>query len=259
MLRQKALHDTIELQARRLQSQADELASLNRSLEERVARQVEELDRIGRLRRFLPPQVAELVMAAGDSGSLLKSHRREVTVVFCDLRGFTAFAEMAEPEEVMAVLDEYHACLGDLIGRYEGTLERFMGDGLLVVFNDPISCEDHTERAVRMSLAMRDAIEERAARWQRHGYALGFGIGIARGHATIGRIGFDQRMDYAVIGTVANLAARLCGEAEAGRILISQRALAAIEPRIEYQDIGQMQLKGFHRPVPIFEILRWRD
>lgn len=257
MLRQKALHDMVEDQARSLKRQADELAAWNRSLEERVAEQVQEIERIGRLRRFLPAQVVDLVLASGEDGNLLRSHRREVTVVFCDLRGFTAFAETAEPEEVIAVLGEYHACLGALIARYEGTLERFMGDGLLVVFNDPLACVDHTERAVRMALDMRDAIADCVTRWRRLGHSLGFGVGIARGHATIGRIGFDQRSDYAVIGSVPNLAARLCGEAEAGRILVSQRAFAPVEPFVESSFLGDLQLKGFHRPMPAFEILRW--
>ncbi len=250
MLRQKALHDKV-------QEQAESLASWNRSLEEKVAAQVSEIERINRLRRFLPEQVASLVIASSEEDDPLKSHRREVTVVFCDLRGFTAFAEIAEPEEVMAVLGEYHACLGALIDRHEGTLERFIGDGLLVVFNDPLSCADHTERAARMAIAMRDAVGELSARWRREGHLLGFGVGIARGHATIGKIGFDRRSDYAVIGSVPNLAARLCDEAKAGQILASQRAFLTIEPLIEARPLGELPLKGFHRPMAVFEIARW--
>jgi class 3 adenylate cyclase len=250
MLRQKVLHDTV-------QRQAEKLESWNRSLEQTVAAQVSEIGRINRLRRFLPAQVAELIVASGDTEELLKSHRRDVTVVFCDLRGFTAFAEIAEPEEVMAVLAEYHACLGELIGRFEGTLERFVGDGLLVVFNDPLPCADHTERAVRMAIAMRDAVGALAGNWRRHGHDLGFGIGIARGHATIGQIGYDRRSDYAVIGSVANLAARLCDEAKAGQILIGQRAYLSIETMVEARPIGELALKGFHRPSAAFEIVRW--
>ncbi len=250
MLRQKVLHDKV-------QEQAESLASWNRSLEQKVTAQVSEIERINRLRRFLPEQIANLVVTAGEADDPLKSHRREVTVVFCDLRGFTAFAEIAEPEEVMAVLGEYHACLGALVDRHEGTLERFIGDGLLVVFNDPLPCTDHTERAVRMALAMRDAVGELSARWQREGHSLGFGIGIARGHATIGKIGFDRRSDYAVIGSVPNLAARLCDEAKAGQILASQRAFIPIEPHVEARPLGELKLKGFHRPMAAFDIARW--
>lgn len=252
MLRQKRLYDEV-------QALAGTLASLNESLEVKVAAQVAEIERINRLKRFLPEQVANLVIAAGATEDPLRSHRREVSVVFCDLRGFTAFAEIAEPEEVMAVLGEYHACLGVIIDRHEGTLERFIGDGLLVVFNDPLPCADHSERAVRMALAMRDGVAELSAKWRRDGHALGFGIGIARGHATIGRIGFERRSDYAVIGSVANLAARLCDEAQAGQILASQRAFTLVEPQVEARALGELKLKGFHRPMPAFDIVRWLD
>ncbi len=250
MLRQKELNDQV-------QAMAANLASLNRSLEDKVAAQVSEIERISRLRRFLPEQVANLVVSSSETDDPLKSHRREVTVVFCDLRGFTAFAEIAEPEEVIGVLGEYHACLGAIIDRHEGTLERFVGDGLLVVFNDPLPCADHTERAVRMALAMRDGVSQLSAKWQREGHALGFGIGLARGHATIGRIGFDRRSDYAVIGSVANLAARLCDEAKAGQILASRRTFLPIETRVEARPVGELQLKGFHRSMAAFDIVRW--
>ena len=257
MLRQKALHDTVEEQSRHLETQASQLAAWNQSLQRTVADQVDEIERVSRLRRFLPAQVADLVMAAGQGDKLLESHRREVTVVFCDLRGFTAFAETAEPEEVMQVLGDYHACLGRHIVKYEGTLERFMGDGLLVVFNDPLACADHSERAVRMAAEMRDELGIFAGHWLKLGHTLGFGIGIARGHATIGRIGFDQRWDYAVIGSVPNLAARLCGEAAAGQILVSQKVIAAVENSVESHTIGDLSLKGFHRPVPAYHVVRW--
>ena len=257
MLRQKALHDTVESQARRLEDQAAQLAAWNRSLEQRVAEQVTEIERMGRLRRFLPSEVADLIVAGENGDGLLESHRREVTVVFCDLRGFTAFAETAEPEEVMAVLGEYHSCLGEQIVRHGGTLERFVGDGLVVVFNDPLPCLDHTEKAVRMATAMRDAIEEHSDRWRKRDYVLGFGIGIARGHATIGQIGFDQRSDYAVIGTVPNHAARLCDEAKPGQILVSQRVLGAVESVVESLPVGELTLKGFHRPMMAYEVVRW--
>jgi class 3 adenylate cyclase/CheY-like chemotaxis protein len=252
MLRQKSLYDTV-------QDQAARLLSWNRSLEQTVAAQVAEIERVNRLRRFLPEQVANLVVSSGEEGELLRSHRREVTVVFCDLRGFTAFAEIAEPEEVMAVLAEYHACLGNLIEEHEGTLERFVGDGLLVVFNDPVPSASHTERAACMAIAMRDAIGRLAAGWRRHGHTLGFGIGIARGHATIGRIGFERRSDYAVIGSVPNLAARLCEEAKDGQILASQRAFSALESVFECRSIGELRFKGFHHPMATFEILRRRE
>ncbi|MER9202631.1 response regulator [Mesorhizobium sp. M0482] len=257
MLRQKALHDTVASQAKRLEDQAAQLSDWNRSLEQTVADQVTELERMARLRRFLPEQVADLIVAAGNGDALLQSHRREVTVVFCDLRGFTAFAETAEPEEVMTVLAEYHSCLGEQIVRHEGTLERFVGDGIVVVFNDPLACADHSERAVSMAAAMRDAIDEHSERWRKRDYLLGFGIGIARGHATIGRIGFDQRSDYAVIGTVSNHAARLCEEAKSRQILVSQRVLGAVESLVDSVLVGELTLKGFRRPMPAYEIVRW--
>ncbi|MFD1983882.1 adenylate/guanylate cyclase domain-containing protein [Mesorhizobium newzealandense] len=257
MLRQKALHDTVASQTKRLEDQAAQLSDWNRSLEQTVADQVTELERMARLRRFLPEQVADLIVAAGNGDALLQSHRREVTVVFCDLRGFTAFAETAEPEEVMTVLAEYHSCLGEQIVRHEGTLERFVGDGIVVVFNDPLLCADHSERAVSMAAAMRDAIDEHSERWRKRDYLLGFGIGIARGHATIGRIGFDQRSDYAVIGTVSNHAARLCEEAKPRQILVSQRVIGAVESMVESVLVGELTLKGFRRPMPAYEIVRW--
>jgi class 3 adenylate cyclase len=214
---------------------------------------------MGQLRRFLPPQVADLLVADGaDGSSVLESHRRDVTVVFCDLRGFTAFAETAEPEEVMTVLRDYHAALGELIFAHEGTLERFVGDGVLVLFNDPIPQKDHTGRALRMALEMRAAVTELAHGWLRHGHELGFGVGIARGYATLGAIGFDRRIDYSVIGTVPNLASRLCDEAKAGQILLSQRVVAAQEG-IEARLLGELPLKGFHKPIAAYEFLGLRD
>jgi class 3 adenylate cyclase/CheY-like chemotaxis protein len=251
MLRQKKLYDQV-------QEMAGNLAAWNHSLEQKVAAQVAEIERANRLRRFLPEQVANLVVASSEADDPLKNHRREVTVVFCDLRGFTAFAEVAEPEEVMTVLSEYHACLGVLIDRHEGTLERFIGDGALILFNDPLPCPDHTERAVRMALDMRDAVGELGGKWQRQGHSLGFGIGIARGHATIGKIGFDRRSDYAVIGSVPNLAARLCDEAKAGQILASQRAFIPVESMVEANSLGELILKGFHRPMAAFNITKWQ-
>jgi class 3 adenylate cyclase len=247
LLRIKRYHDTIV-------AQAAELAAFNRDLERRVAEQVEALERLGRLRRFLSPQLAELVLDSGDD-SFLQSHRRDITVVFCDLRGFTAFAETVEPEDVMLVLGEYHAALGELVHRFEGTLERFTGDGLMVFFNDPLPCADASDRAVRMAVAMRERVHELAAGWHRQGYELGFGIGIAQGHATLGRIGFEGRSDYAAIGSVTNLAARLCGEARPGQILITPRVHAATEQLAVAEPVGELALRGFARPVRAFNVV----
>jgi adenylate cyclase len=246
ILRIKALHDTV-------QEQAAKLEEWNRTLEQRIATQLGELQRLGALKRFFAPQVAELVMSAG-AERLLESHRREVVVVFCDLRGFTAFAETAEPEEVMAVLRQYHEALGELIFRHEGTLERFVGDGVVVLFNDPLPCPDPTARALRMALAMRARIAELSRIWRKHGHELGFGVGIAQGYATLGRIGFEGRFDYAAIGPVSNLASRLCDEAADGEILISQRALAAVEDLTEAERVDDLTLKGFVRPVPAYRV-----
>jgi adenylate cyclase len=233
--------------------QAAELADWNAELEERVRTQVDELQRVNRLRRFLPPQLASLVIDSGDEG-FLASHRREIVVVFCDLRGFTAFAESSEPEEVMSVLAEYHAALGELIDRFEGTLERFTGDGLMVFFNDPLPCDDPAERAVAMAVAMRDRVAELAAGWSRRGSDLGFGIGIAQGFATLGRIGFEGRSDYAAIGSVTNLAARLCDAAGPGQILVAQRVFTSAEGLASGEPVGELQLKGFSRPIRTFAV-----
>jgi class 3 adenylate cyclase len=246
ILRTKALHDAV-------QAQAAELAEWSRTLERRVAEQVAEIERVGRLRRFLPPQVAELIVAGGDE-SLLESHRREVTVVFCDLRGFTAFAERAAPDEVMGVLREYHAALGPLVHRFEGTLERFLGDGLVVLFNDPVPCPDPAQRAVRMAMAMRETVQALSADWQRRGFALGFGVGIAQGQATLGRIGFEGRYDYAAIGSVANLGARLCAQAPDGQILVSEPVALAVRDAVHLQPIGPVDLKGFQAAVPVYAV-----
>ncbi|KQY47761.1 response regulator [Cellulomonas sp. Root137] len=233
--------------------QAAELAEWNRELESRVRTQVDELQRLQRLRRFLPPQLADLVLDSGDE-SLLDSHRREIVVVFCDLRGFTPFAERSEPEEVMWVLNEYHRELGELIVEFEGTLERFTGDGLMVFFNDPIPCDDPAWRAVAMAMAMRDRVARLAQGWARRGHELGFGVGVAQGFATLGRIGFEGRSDYAAIGSVTNLAARLCAAAGAGQVLVSERVFAAVEERAAGQPVGALELRGFSRPVSTYVI-----
>ena len=238
VLRIKELHDTI--------------SEWNKSLEQRVSEQVNELDRVGRLKRFLAPQVAELLVSSGED--VIKTHRRDISVVFCDLRGFTGFAETAEPEEVMGVLGEYHACLGTLIHKHEGTLDKFSGDGLMVVFNDPVPCDQPALRAVRMAVEMRDAVAGLAVKWRKYGHQLGFGMGIAHGYATIGQIGFEGRYDYSAIGSVVNLAARLCGEALAGQILIEPKAFSAIEDTAETEEVGELTLKGFHRPVFAYNV-----
>ena len=255
ILRIKALHDTVQEQAAHLQAQTAELSEWNRTLEQRVAEQVGEIERVSRLKRFLAPQVAESVVSAGDE-QLLKSHRRDVAIAFCDLRGFTALAETAEPEEVMEVLREYHAALGEIIHRFEGTLERFLGDGLMVLFNDPIPCPDPAVRAVKMAVAMRDCVTGLTERWRKHGRELGFGVGIAQGYATLGKIGFEGRFDYAAIGTVANLASRLCSEAKSGQILISQRVLTAVEDIVEAQHLGEVSLKGLTQAIHAHNV-RW--
>jgi adenylate cyclase len=246
LVRVKRYHDTIE-------NQSAELARWNRELEQRVQDQVEELERVGRLRRFLPAQLADLIISSGDE-SFLNGHRREITVVCCDLRGFTAFAETAEPEDVWEILGEYHGALGDLIARFEGTLERFIGDGLVAFFNDPIPCDDAPLRSVRMALAMRQRVRELADGWQRRGHELTFGVGIAQGYATLGRIGFSGRFDYASIGSVTNLAARLCAEARPWQILVTQRVNAAAEDLVVSRLVGELSLRGFSRPVRAFEV-----
>jgi len=246
MLRIKSLHDTVH-------AQAEELARWNATLEERVARQLAELERVGRLKRFFSPQLAELIVHGGAEDPL-SSHRREVTVVFIDLRGFTAFAETAEPEEVMGVLRDFHARMGQLVLTYEGTLERFTGDGMMIFFNDPVIVPDAVERALKMAVGMRQALEELAARWRQRGYDLHMGVGIAQGYATIGAIGFEGRLDYGAIGTVTNLASRLCAEAAGGQILISQKVHAAAGDLVDAEPVGDLTLKGFQRPVPAYNV-----
>ncbi len=258
MLRIKALHDTVQEQAAHLEAQSQQLADWNQTLEQRVQEQLVELERIGRLKRFFSPQLAELIVSSGGE-KLLESHRREITVVFCDLRGFTAFSETAEPEEVMGVLREYHTALGTLIFRFEGTLEHFAGDGIMVFFNDPLPCPDPEARAVRMATAMRQQMSELTEKWRRRGYQLGFGVGIAQGYATLGKIGFEGRFDYGAIGTVTNLASRLCSEAQGGQILINQRVYAAVAELVEVEPAGELSLKGFHKPVPTFNVLELRQ
>jgi adenylate cyclase len=245
VLRIKALHDKV-------QAQAADLATWNQTLEQRVREQVAEIERIGRLKRFLSPQVAKLVSSGDDR--VLASHRSEVTVVFCDLRNFTAFAEKAEPEEVMTVLREYHSTLGVVIDKHEGTVERFAGDGVMVLFNDPLPCPAPSARAVKMALEMRDGVAKMAAKWGAYGHDLGFGVGIAHGYATLGCIGYEGRFQYSVTGTVANLASRLCDQALNGQILVDAKVHAEVKALAELEAVGELDLKGFHRPVKAFNV-----
>ncbi len=246
MLRIKALNDTV-------QAQSTKLAEWNSTLENRVNEQLRQLEILSRLKRFFSPQLAEAILSGGTDDPLA-SHRREVVVVFLDLRGFTTFAESSEPEEVMSVLREYHAQMGKLILQHEGTLERFTGDGLMIFFNDPIVVPNPEERALRMAVAMRDRVNEMSTVWGKLGHDLSLGIGIAQGYATIGAIGFDGRLDYGAIGTVTNLAARLCSEARGGQILTNRKTLSKFECLVESEFVGDLALKGFAKPVSAFSI-----
>jgi adenylate cyclase len=232
-----------------------QLEEWNKTLEKRVQEQVRQLERLERLKRFFSPQLAELIVS-GDAEDPLKTHRREITVVYLDLRGFTAFAETSEPEEVMGVLHEYHAAMGELILQHEGTLEHFAGDGMMIFFNDPVPIANPAERAIRMTLAMRERVKNLTVKWRKLGYELDFGVGIAQGYATIGAIGFEGRWEYGAIGSVPNLAARICGEAKPGAILVSQRLLGRVEELVEAEPAGELSLKGFHRPVTAYNIVR---
>ena len=251
LLRIKQLYDTVE-------TQSAQLAELNRTLEQRVAEQVGQLERLSKLKRFFSPQLAELIVTGG-ADDPLRTHRRDVTVVFLDLRGYTAFAETAEPEEVMGVLREYHREMGTLVLAHEGTLERFAGDGMMVFFNDPVVVPNPEERAVRMALAMRERVAELATGWRKRGYELDVGLGLAKGFATIGAIGFEGRLDYGAIGSVTNLAFRLCSEARPGQVLAAKRVAAAVEELVDVEAVGDLALRGFSRPVPAVALLKLRD
>jgi class 3 adenylate cyclase/putative methionine-R-sulfoxide reductase with GAF domain len=246
----KELHERTE----QVETQSQELVKLNQQLEERVADQVGEIERMSRLRRFLPPQVADLIVASG-SEKQLESHRREITALFCDLRGFTGFSESADPEDVMTLLREYHEALGASIIKYSGTLERYAGDGVMVVFNDPVPVENPALQAVLMALEMRDGIGALTETWRRWGHEIGFGIGIAHGFATLGTIGFEGRFDYAAIGTVSNVASRLCDEAKPGQILISARVLTNVENAVKVEPVGEFELKGIRRPLAAYNVI----
>jgi adenylate cyclase len=252
-LRIKDLHDTVHAQSKRLAAQADELAQWNDTLKQRVTDQLDEIERMSRLRRFLSPQIAELVVSSGGE-RLLDSHREQITVFHCDLRGYTGFSETAEPEEVIKFLREYHEVLGKLIYKFGATLERFTGDGVMVWFNDPLPCPDPCQRAVNMAVEMRVRVAELAAHWRRQGYELGFGVGIAHGYATLGRIGFEGRFDYAAVGTVVNLAARLCSQAQDGQILIDSKVQTIVESLAATEPAGQLSLKGLRRPIAAFNV-----
>jgi adenylate cyclase len=242
----KAAHDKV-------QAQAAELATWNLTLESRVAAQVEEIQRIGRLKRFLAPALAEAIVSSGNE-RILESHRRDIAALFCDLRGFTSFAESAEPEEVMELLHDYHGALVPLIQASEGTLDRFVGDGLIVYFNDPLPCPNPAERAVQLAVAMREAMTGLAATWRRRGHQIGFGVGIAQGFATLGQIGFEGRLDYSAVGTVINTAARLCEAAKDGQILVTSRIAMAVAQSANVTEIGQLSFKGLSRPLAVSNI-----
>jgi adenylate cyclase len=248
LLRIKRYHDTIK-------AQATELRDLNQTLEERVTKQVAELERLRQLKRFLSPQLADAIVSSGDD-SILRSHRREVAMMFCDLRGYTSFADSAEPEELLAVLGEFHATVGRLVKRFEATVGVLAGDGIQVFFNDPVEIPDPGLRAIRMGCALREEMAELTPRWRKRAYDLDIGVGIALGFATCGEVGFEGRSDYAALGSVTNLAARLCDEAMGGQILIPARLYAEVEGDVEVEPVGEYPLKGFRRPVPAFNVLR---
>lgn len=254
MLRMKALYDQVQEQAARLEGQTAQLSEWNRTLEQRVQDEVGKVERLGRLKRFFSPHLAELIIG-GEAADPLQPHRRELTSVFLDLRGFTAFAESAEPEDIMTVLQEYHAAMGQIVLDHEGTLEHFAGDGIMIFFNDPVPVPNPAEKAIRMALAMRDKMGDLTVRWHKRGFDLSMGIGLAQGYATIGAIGFEARREYGAIGPVNILASRLCGEAKSGQILLPQRLLGMIEHLVDVEYVGELVLKGFHRPIKAYNVL----
>jgi class 3 adenylate cyclase/PAS domain-containing protein len=253
----EALNAEIRDKNRQLEEQAAQIAEWNARLEVRVTEQVTQIGQMSKLTRFLSPKVSDLIMA-GDADDPLKTRRRDITVVFVDLRGFTGFTETAEPEEVMGVLREYHAELGRAIMTYDGTIEHFAGDGVMILFNDPVPVPDHELQAIRMAIVMRESVATLVRGWKKRGHALGFGVGIAGGYATIGTIGFEGRLDYGAIGAVTNLAARLCGEAKHDQILISPRIFSKVEDQVEVEVVGELALKGFQRPVMAHNVIGMR-
>jgi class 3 adenylate cyclase len=251
LLRIKSLYDQV-------QAQATKLSEWSATLETRIEEQVAQLDRLSRLRRFLSPQVADLIVEAGDD-SILQSHRREIATLFCDLRGFTAFSETGEPEEVMEVLQRYHETMGRLIYEHDGAIDHRAGDGIMIIFNDPILCDEPALRAVRLALTMRLAMRPLTEEWRKLGHDLGFGVGVSLGYATLGMVGFEGRYDYTANGSAVNLAARLCDEARDGQILISGRAYATLDGAIEVEPLGSLDLKGFHRPIEAHSVVSLTD
>ena len=250
--------DSFELLARvramlRIKELHDQLGEWNRTLEQKVQEQIGELKRMERLKRYLSPQIAETILEKEDN--LFKTHRREITIVFLDLRGFTAFSDDAEPEEVMEFLRDYHAEMGALIFKFEGTLERFVGDGIVVIFNDPLPCAEHGRKAVGMALEMRDRVKELRVAWTKKGYDLDLGVGLATGYATLGTIGFEGRMDYSSVGNLPNLAARMCAEAKGGQVLTDQKTISRLEDEFDSEAFEAVQLKGLSRPVRVFNII----
>ena len=250
--------DSFELLARvramlRIKQMHDTLDEWNRTLADKVKEQVGELERMARLKRYLSPQIAEKIL--GDDDNLFKTHRREITIVFLDLRGFTAFSDNSEPEEVMDFLRHYHAEMGKLVFKFEGTLERFVGDGIVVIFNDPIPCEDHVYKAAQMAIEMRDRVKELRTAWRKKGYDLDLGVGFAAGYTTLGTIGFEGRMDYGTVGNLPNLAARLCAEAKGGQILTDQKTMSRLEDAFDAESIQELNLKGINRPVVAFNVI----
>jgi class 3 adenylate cyclase len=252
--REVALNRRLEEANAALQAARAELERWNSTLEERVAAQLGEIERISRLKRFLAPSLAELIVSSGDE-AILQSHRRDIAVLFCDMRGFTAFAESAEPEEVLELLHDYHATLVPLVQSFEGTLDRFAGDGLMVFFNDPLPCPNPAERAVRLAVGMREAMARLAREWQRRGHAIGFGVGIAQGFATLGQIGFEDRFDYSAIGTVVNTASRLSDAAADSQILVTSRVAGAVRAFTELADVGPLTVKGLRRPIAVSNVV----
>ena len=254
----EALYAEIQDKNRKVEEQAAQIADWNARLEARVTEQVARIGQMSKLTRFLSPKISDLIMS-GDADDSLKARRTEITVVFVDLRGFTGFTETAEPEEVMGVLREYHAELGREIMAHDGTIEHFAGDGAMILFNAPVQVDDHELQAIRMALRMRESVAVLALNWKKHGYGLGFGVGVAGGYATMGAIGYEGRLEYSAIGTVVNLAARLCSEAGNSQILISPRIFSKTEGRIDVESVGELTLKGFNRAVPAYNVLRVRD
>ncbi len=256
-MEKKRLRDNEHALLARVEAQADELRDWNRQLEQRVASQVQDVERLSLMRRFLPPQLADVITSGGIES--LNSHRCEVAVLFCDLRGFTPFAERAEPEDVMAVIAEMHNTVGPLVFEHGGTLAQFLGDGMMVIFNDPVPCDEPARRAVALALAMRDAAAALSQTWRRRGHELHLGVGVAAGFATCGQVGFEGRYEYAAIGTVTNLASRICGEAKGGQVLISQRVHTMLGDAVQAEHIGDLEFKGIAQPAPTYLVHQFRS